>query len=414
MSAKEQMKFYDSWGSDATYPHMSVGWAWAFDTPFQWTKEIASHLGGTRQGMVMVWPKRLKDAGALRSQFHHVIDIAPTILEACGIEQPVTVNGAPQRPIEGVSMAYTWDNAHAQSTHRTQYFEMMGNRAIYHDGWMASTTPPAPPWLMGKAVFPKDVVNDYKWELYNLNEDFSQSRDLAPSMPEKLRGMQELFLVEATKYNVLPLNNTFLPRLVSARPSPGGSRTVFTYAGELANIPNSGAPNILNKSFTITADVDIPQPDTDGMIVTQGGRMAGYGLYVLKSKPVFLYDNLDMERFRWESDSALTPGKHSIVFDFKYDGGGLGKGGTGRLIVDGHEAVTKKLAHTIPFTLQWNETFDVGVDTGTPVEDKDYQVPFRFGGKINHLTVELKPEIVSHEDAALLQEKGGAGNAASE
>jgi arylsulfatase A-like enzyme len=415
MPIKEQMKFYDSWGSSATYPHMSVGWAWAFDTPFQWTKEIASHLGGTKQGMVMVWPKRLMDTGSLRSQFHHVIDIAPTILEACGIEQPVMVNGAPQKPIEGVSMVYTWNHAQAESTHRTQYFEMMGNRAIYHDGWMASTTPPAPPWLMGNAVFPKDVVNDYKWELYNLNEDYTQSHNLAASMPDKLKRMQELFLVEAAKYNVLPLDNSFLPRLISARPTPSGAeRTVFNYADELANIPNSGAPNILNKSYTITADVDIPSKNAEGMIVTQGGRMGGYGLYVLKGKPVFVYDNLDIERFRWQSESELTPGKHSIVFDFKYDGGGLGKGGVGHLIVDGREVATRQIAHTIPFTLMWDETFDVGVDTGTPIDDKDYQVPFRFTGKLNNLKVELRPAVLSTKDEALLQKKGGASNSASE
>jgi arylsulfatase A-like enzyme len=415
LPVKEQMKFYDSWGSSATYPHMSVGWAWAFDTPFQWTKEIASHLGGTKQGMVMVWPKRLKDTGSLRSQFHHVIDIAPTILEACGIEQPVMVNGAPQKPIEGVSMVYTWDHANADSKHKTQYFEMMGNRAIYHDGWMASTTPPAPPWLMGNAVFPKDVVNDYKWELYNLNEDYSQSHNLAASMPDKLRLMQELFLMEAAKYNVLPLDNTFLPRTIAARPTPSGAeRNVFTYANELANVPGSGAPNILNKSYTITADVDIPSKDSEGMIVTQGGRMGGYGLYILKGKPVFLYDYLDLERFRWQSESELSPGKHSIVFDFKYDGGGLGKGGTGRLIVDGSEVATRHLTRTIPFTFMWCETFDVGVDTGTPVDDKDYQVPFHFAGKLNNLKVELRPEPLSIKDEALLKKNGGSGNSANE
>jgi arylsulfatase A-like enzyme len=415
MPVREQMKFYDSWGSAATYPHMAVGWAWAFDTPFQWTKEIASHLGGTRQGVVMVWPKRLKDTGALRGQFHHVIDIAPTILEACGIEPPVTVNGAPQKPIEGVSMAYTWDQPNAPSRHRTQYFEMMGNRAIYQDGWMASTTPPAPPWLMGNAVFPNDVANDYKWELYNLNQDFTQNHDLASSMPDKLRSMQELFLVEASKYNVLPLDNTFLPRTISAHPSPGGERTLYTYGGggELANIPGSGAPKILNKSFTITADVDTAR-DSEGMIVTQGGRMGGYGLYLLKGKPVFVYDRLDIDRYRWQAEAALTPGKHSIVFDFKYAGGGLGKGGTGTLSVDGLKLASRTISDTMPFTMQWNETFDIGVDTGTPVDDEDYQVPFRFTGKLNKLTVELKPKALSAKDESLLKTKGGNANSASE
>ena len=229
----EQLKFYDVWGSAETTPHMSVAWSWAFDTPFKWTKQIASHFGGTRQGMAIAWPNRIKDAGGIRTQFHHIIDIVPTILEATGIPAPMMVNGIAQKPIEGVSMAYTFDkaNANAPSTRTTQYFEMFGNRAIYHDGWIASTTPPEGPWLMGLGAMP-DVVNGYKWELYNIAEDYSQNNDLAAKMPDKLREMQELFLVEAAKYKVLPLDNDVLDRVLAPRPSDTAGRTVFTYSGE--------------------------------------------------------------------------------------------------------------------------------------------------------------------------------------
>ena len=229
----EQMKAYDAWGSAETYPHMAVAWAWAFDTPFKWTKQVASHFGGTRQGMAIAWPNRIKDAGGIRTQFHHMIDIVPTILEATGIPAPVMVNGIAQKPIEGVSMAYTFDkaNADAASTRTTQYFEMFGGRAIYHDGWIAATTPPAPPWLMGTAKMPEDIVNGYKWELYNLKEDYSEYNDLAAKRPDKLRELQELFLMEATKYNVFPLDNSILTRVLTPRPSDDRRAERFYLSG---------------------------------------------------------------------------------------------------------------------------------------------------------------------------------------
>jgi arylsulfatase len=414
----EQMKAYDAWGSAATYPHMAVAWSWAFDTPFKWTKEVASHFGGTRQGMVIAWPNRIKDAGGVRAQFHHMIDIVPTILEVAGIKAPLVVNGIAQKPIEGVSMAYTFDKSSADvpSARHTQYFEMWGNRAIYHDGWIAATTPPAPPWLMGTAKLPTDLVNGYKWELYNIAEDYSEYNDLAARMPDKLREMQELFLVQAEKYNVFPLDNSVLQRVLAARPSYTAGRTVFTYSGELPGVPYSDAPNILNRSFTITADVRIPgglttgtvglagsQGAAQGMIVTLGGRFGGYGLYLLNGKPVFLYNFLDLERFRWEGQEALTPGKHTIVFDFAYDGPGFGRGGTGVLRVDDKDVATAKVQHTVPFLLTIDETFDVGVDTRTPVDDKDYQVPFRFTGKLDKLTFKLGPEQLVGSDHQIIQ-----------
>ena len=401
----EQLKFYDAWGSAATQPHMAVPWAWAFDSPFKWTKQVASFFGGTRQGMAMAWPGRIKDAGGIRTQFHHMIDIVPTILEATGIEAPVMVNGVAQKPIEGVSMAYTWDkaNANAPSKRETQYFEMFGNRAIYHDGWIAATPPPQPPWLMGTAKMP-EVLNGYKWELYNIADDYSENNDLSAKNPDKLRELQELFLVEAAKYNVFPLDNSILERLGAPRPSATAGRTVFTYSGEIAGLPPSNAPDILNKSFTITAEVDIPQGGAEGMLVTLGGRFGGYGLYALKGKPVFTYNLLGLERFRWEGQESLAPGKHTVAFDFKTDGPGFGKGGAGVLTVDGKEVAAKKIPHTIPFLMTIDETFDVGIDTRTPVDDKDYQVPFRFTGKIVKLTVKLGEEKLAGEERKAKQE----------
>lgn len=394
LPVEEQLKYLEAWGSEKTYPHMSVAWSWAFDTPFKYTKQVASHFGGTRQGMVMAWPNRIKDAGGIRHQFHHIIDIVPTILEATGVQAPIQVNGITQKPIEGVSMAYTWDkaNENAPSRRQTQYFEMFANRGIFHDGWYACTTPPAPPWLLGTAKLPEDVVNGYKWELYNLAEDFSQSNDLAEKMPDKLREMKERFLVEATKYQVFPLDNSVLPRLLTPRPSATAGRTEFNYTGVIAGLPPSDAPSIMNRSYTITANVDVPEGGGDGMIVTLGGRFGGFGMYLLKGKPVFTYNALGLARFKWVGEESLAAGKHTLVFDFKYDGPGFGKGGTGVLKVDDKELVVNQIPKSIPFLMTIDETFDIGMDLRTPVDDKDYQVPFRFSGKISKVTVKVGPE----------------------
>jgi len=257
------------------------------------------------------------------------------------------------------------------------------------------------------------VVDGYKWELYNIADDYSEYNDLAAKYPDKLRDLQQLFLVEAEKYNVLPLDNSVLPRIITPRPSATAGRTVFTYTGEISGLPVGDAPSILNKSYSITADVDIPQSGAEGMLVTLGGRFGGYGLYVLKGKPVFTYNLVDMARFRWEGP-ALTPGKHTIVFDFKYDGPGFGKGGTGILSVDGQQVDSKTIPHTIPFLMSIDETFDVGIDTRTPVDDKDYQVPFRFTGTLNKLTVNLKPEPMSAEDQKKWDEAAKQVNLAAE
>jgi arylsulfatase len=395
----EQLKFYDTWGSDVTYPHMAVAWSWAFDAPFKWTKQVASHFGGTRQGLAISWPARIKDAGGIRHQFHHVIDIAPTILEATGIKAPAMVNGIKQSPIQGVSMAYTFDKARANvpSTHKTQYFEIGSNRGIYSEGWYANTTPPVAPWVLNA---PMPAVAEYKWELYNLKEDYAQANDLAAKMPDKLKQMQALFLQEAAKYNVLPLDNRAFARAITPRPSATAGKTVFTYTGENVGIPEGNAPNILNKSFTITAEVDVPQGGGDGMIVTEGGRFGGYALYLLKGKPVFTYNLVMLLTARWANDgeAPLAAGKHTIVFDFKYDGPGIAKGGTGVLKVDGREVRTLSIPKTIPFIYAAAETFDVGVDTRSGVNDLDYKVPFRFTGKINKLTFNLGPSQLSAEE----------------
>jgi arylsulfatase len=302
-------------------------------------------------------------------------------------------------------MAYTFDkaNENVPSTRTTQYFEMFANRGIYHEGWYACTTPPVPVWRLGTAKLPEDVVNGYKWELYNLKEDYSQYNDLATQMPDKLREMKELFLVEGEKYNVFPLDNSVLPRIIAPRPSATAGRTVFTYSGELPGLTYSDAPSLLNKSYTITAEVDVPG-EGDGMIVTMGGRFGGYGLYLLKGKPIFTYNGLDLARFRWEGPEALAPGKHTVVFDFTYDGPGFGKSGTGILKVDDKEVANKKMPHTIPFLMTIDETFDIGSDLRTPVDDKDYQVPFRFNGKIEKLTFKLGPEQLTAEDRKVMRE----------
>jgi len=413
----EQMKFYDVWGSDQTYNHMAVGWSWAFDTPFKWTKQVAAYFGGTRQGLAISWPGHITDLGGIRSQFHHVIDIVPTLLEVTGIPAPVMVDGIAQKPIEGVSMAYTFDkaNANAPSTHRTQYFEMMGVRALYQDGWMLSTVPLRPPWeLLGTA--PQDPANAYQWELFDVSKDWTQNTNVAATNPAKLKQMQEQLLTELAKYQVLPLDASVATRMVLPRPNVTTGRTVFEYSGEtVTGIPGGAAPTLLNTSYTITAEVDIPQGGAEGMIHTNGGRFGGYGFYLLKGKPIFTWNLLALKRVRWESPEALTPGKHTLEFDFKYDGlgfatlafnsiSGLGRPGTGTLKVDGKVVATQKMEQTVPLTLQWDETFDIGADTGTPVDDRDYQVPFTFTGKLNKLTLKIDPPKLTPADEKQLKD----------
>ena len=411
----EQMKWYDVWGTEQTYNHMSAHWAWAFDTPFSWFKQICSHLGGVRQGMCISWPGRIKDAAGVRNQFTHVIDIVPTILEACGIQQPEYVDGIKQSPIEGTSFAYTFDqkNANEPSRHHTQYFEMMGDHAIYQDGWMLSTKVNRPPWEVFKEANP-DPVNNVTWELYDLSKDFSQCDDIAAQHPEKVKEMKELFLSEAKKYNVLPLDASVAARIVASRPNITTGRTEFVYTHPMTGLPQGDSPSLLNSSYTITADITVPKGGAEGMIVTSGGRFAGYGFYLLKGKSVFLWNLLDLKRVKWEGPDALTPGKHIVEFDFKYDGlgvgtlafnnlSGLGRSGVGTLKVDGKAVQTITMPHTLPMILQWDESFDIGSDTLTGVNDADYKPPFPLTAKLNKLTIKVDRPKLTEEDIKKLQ-----------
>jgi arylsulfatase len=418
--------FYDIWGTDKTYNHMAVGWTWAFDTPFSWTKQIASHLGGMTQGMCVAWPGHITDAGATRNQFHHVIDVVPTILEACGISAPEEVDGIKQKPIEGTSFAYTFDKASASepSRHKTQYFEMMGDHAIYHDGWIASTRVVRPPWITSGPVNP-DPMNNVTWELYDLTKDFTQCNDLAATNKTKLEELKGLFVQEAKKYQVLPLDASCATRLVSPRPNITAGRKEFVYTVPQTGIPQGDSPLLLNTSYKVTADIEVPSGGADGMLLTSGGRFAGYGLYLLKGKPVFLWNLADLKRIRWEGPEALSPGKHVVEFDFKYDGlgpetlafnnmSGIGRSGTGTLLVDGKEVARQTMQNTLPLILQWDENFDIGSDTGTPVCDEDYQVPFAFTGKLNKVTLKLDPPHLSPSDIKTLEQEAQRNNHAAE
>ena len=421
---EDQLKyFYDVWGSDKTYPHMAVPWTWAFDTPFSWTKQIASHFGGVRQGMAISWPAVIKDKGGIRNQFTHVIDIVPTILEATKIKAPEVVDGIRQKPIEGTSFMYTFDakNANAPSRHRTQYFEMLGDHALYHDGWIASTKVMRLPWDVAGAT-PQNPAS-YPYELYDLTKDWTQADNVAAKYPDKVKEMDKMFWAEAAKYQVLPLDASFATRAVAPRPNLAAGRTQFTWSGEITGTPNGDAPNILAASYIYKADVEIPDGGAEGMIVTQGGRFGGYGFYVLKNKPIFVWNLLDLKRVRWEASDALTPGKHTLEFDFNYDGlgfatlafnnvSGIGRGGTGVLKVDGKEVARQTMERTIPLILQWDENFDIGADTGTPVAE-DYQVPFKFTGKLDKLTLTIDRPKLSPEDIKKL-ESTGRNNRASE
>jgi hypothetical protein len=278
---------------------------------------------------------------------------------------------------------------------------MFGSRAIYHDDWIASAPPIVAPWDLTLAKPPTDVMNGFPWQLYDLHKDWTQADDLAAGMPDKLRDMKQLFTMEAEKYRVFPLDDTRLIRFIAPKPNYTPNRTEFTYSGELKNVmfPGyAGPPSLLNRSYTITAEIEIPQGGAEGMLVTDGGRFVGYGFYLLQGRPVFTWNLLGLDIIKWQAKEALAPGKHTLVYDWKYDGPGLGKGGTGTLNVDGNVVDSHPMPKSIPISLMWDETFNVGTDTGTPVDDKDYQVPFRFTGTIDKLTVKLGPEELSPED----------------
>jgi arylsulfatase len=381
------LQHYDELGGPTTYPHYAAGWAVAGDSPFEWTKQVASSYGGTRDGLVISWPKRIPAKGELRSQWHHVIDIAPTILEAAGLPEPKSVDGTPQTPIEGVSMLYTFADPSASSTHTTQYFEILGNRAIYHDGWLAGTVHRAP-W----EYTPRTTLENDKWELYDTRSDFSLANDLATRNPDKLREMQGLFMEEAIKYSVLPLDDRTIERLNAAlvgRPDLMAGRTSLTVHQGMTGMSENVFINVKNRSHTITADIEIPQGGANGVILAQAGRFGGWSLYIKDGKPAYAYNWLGLQQYTIASEQALSPGKSTIRFEFAYDGGGVGKGGTGTLFVNEQNVATGRIERTQCCVFSADEGADVGADQGTPVTDA-YATPFKFTGKIDDVTIDLK------------------------
>lgn len=388
---QDNLKAIDELGGPRHFNHFPSAWAHAMNTPFQWTKQVASHFGGTRNPMILSWPGRIGDPGGVRSQFIHTIDVAPTLYELCGITPPRELNGVPQRPIEGISFAFTLDDADAEGRRKTQYFELAGNRGLYHEGWMASS-PSFVPWEPNRGKWDPDTA---PWELYYVDEDFSQASDLAEQYPEKLRELQDMWWVEAARYNVLPLDwrggNPRMNDEAMGRPSLIRGRTRMEYFPGMVGLPDSVAPPMLNKSWTITAEVEVDGGPAEGMIVTHGGLEGGYGLYLREGRPTFVYNYLSLDRPTFAAREPLPPGKATIVVDFAYDGGGLGRGGDLTLSVNGKTVAEGRLERTVPVKLSIVEGLDVGMDGGSPV-DFTYQPPFPFTGRIEKVTVELKPE----------------------
>jgi len=386
-TVQDVLKYYDELGGPKTYGHYAAGWAVAGDTPFTWTKQIASSYGGTRNGMVVHWPKGIKAKGELRSQWHHVIDIAPTILEAASLPEPKSVNGTAQTPIEGVSLAYTFADPKAASRHTTQYFEIFGNRAIYHDGWLAGTVHRAAWEFKVRRPLEEDI-----WELYDTLSDFSLANDLAAKNPDKLKELQEIFLKEAVKNSVLPLDDRTLERLNAAmvgRPDLMAGRTSLTVHQGMTGMSENAFINVKNRSHTITADVNIPKSGANGVILAQGGRFGGWSLFVKDGKPTYTYNWLGLQRYTVAAKQVLPAGKTTIRVEFAYDGGGAGKGGVGTLFVNGKNVATGRIERTQCCAFSIDDAADVGADEGTPVTEA-YTVPAKFTGKIAKVTIELQ------------------------
>ncbi|HEY2799363.1 MAG TPA: arylsulfatase [Chthoniobacterales bacterium] len=398
------LQHLDELGSAKASNHIPVGWAWAANTPFQWGKQVASHFGGTRNPLVIAWPDRIKGAGGIRTQFHHVIDISPTILEAAHLPQPTEINGVKQKPIEGVSMVYSFDDPKAAGTRHIQYFEMLGNRALYKDGWIATARHGRLPWVTmgGGSDFDKD-----KWELYDLANDFSEANDVAAKYPQKLKELQNDFWVEAKKYNVLPLDDRFAERGdPSLRPSLIAGRTDFTYYPG-TRIPEPSAANTKNTSHTITATIEVPQGGGDGVLVAEGGAAGGYTLYIKDGKPVYEYNYMAHKRYKLAGVEPVSPGPAVIRVDFKYDGG-VGKGGSATLFVNDKKVAEARIDKTVPSRFG-PESFDVGMDNASPVS-KDYEPPFAYLGTIKKVDIHIAPSNLSASDRKKVLD--GARNAA--
>ena len=380
----------DQWGGPHTFPHMAAGWAVAFDSPFSWTKQVASDFGGTRNGMVIHWPAGIKEQGGIRTQFGHVIDVAPTILEAASLPEPKIVNGTPQTPIEGTSLVYSFDDADAKERHTTQYFEIFGNRAIYHDGWLARTLHRAP-WQTLK----QQPLESDKWDLYNVREDFSLANNLAAEYPQKLEELQALFMEEAEKYHVLPIDDRVIERVnpaLAGRPDLMDGRTSLTLYDGMNGMLENTFINVKNQSKTITAELEIPKGGANGVILAQGGRFGGWCLYMKDGKPAYTYNFLGLSRDTVAAKSAIPAGSATVVLDFKYDGGGAGKGGSATISVNGKTVAKGRIEKTQPLMFSADETADVGLDNQTPVVEgigigRDET---RFTGKIDKVTVKVK------------------------
>jgi arylsulfatase A-like enzyme len=375
----------DEFGTPAAYNHYAVGWAHAMDTPYQWTKQIASHWGGTRNGTIVHWPAGIRARGEVRSQFHHVIDVASTILEVAGLAEPLSVNGVQQRPLEGVSMAYSFDDADADDRHTTQYFEMFCNRGIYHEGWTAVTRHSIPWVATEMPAFDDDV-----WELYG-PDDWTQAHDLAAEQPEKLAELQRLFLIEAAKYNVLPLDDRRFERFnpdLAGRPTlvKGTSQLLF---GRMGRLTENSVVAIKNKSHAITAQVVVPEGGANGVILSQGGAFGGFVLYAKDGMPAYCYNLFGLQRFKVFGEDPIPAGEHQVRMEFTYDGGGLGKGGDVRLYVDGAQVAEGRVEGTVPMLFSADETTDVGSDTATPVSDDYGPKDSAFTGRVRWVQIDL-------------------------
>ena len=386
----DMLKKIDKWGGPETYPHMAAGWAVMFDTPYKWTKQMGSDHGGTKVGMAIRWPKGIKAKGELRTQFSHVIDVAPTILESAGLPEPKIVNGIVQRPMDGISMAYTFDKVDSKERHETQYFEMFGNRAIYHKGWYARTIHKAP-WERE----PRRKLSEDIWELYEVANDFSLINDLSSQHPEKLKELQDLFLKEAEKNYVLPIDDRTFERFIASnvsRPDLMEGRNSLTLAEGMYGMSENTFLNIKNKSKTITATVIIPEgTQATGIIIAQGGRFGGWAVYTINGTVAYDYNFLGMERFTVSSSEKLSPGEHEVILDFTYDGGGIGKGGAATIYVDGNLVGQGRIDKTQSGVFSADETADVGIDLATPVVESIGSGRIsKFNGNILSLKVEVK------------------------
>jgi arylsulfatase len=410
---EDLLKHYDEWGGPTTYPHMAAGWAVAGDTPFMWTKQVASNYGGTRNGLIVSWPRRIKPDAAVRPQFHHVIDVAPTVLEAANLPEPEVVNGTKQAPIEGVSMIYSFDDPKAASRRTTQYFEILGNRAIYHDGWFAATIHRAP-WEMK----PRRPLQEDVWELYDTRSDFSLVNDLAAKYPLKLKQLQAVFVEEAIKYRVLPLDDRGLERAIASavgRPDLMEGRTSLTLYEGMDGMTENVFINVKNRSLKITAEIEMPASDANGVLLCQGGRFGGWSLYVKEGRPTYCYNWLGMKQFTVAATVAAPAGRATIELDFKYDGGGPGKGGTATLLVNGKKVGEGRIEHTQPAIFSADETADVGQDDATPVTEDYGQRDNAFTGRIHKITIQVKPmEVAAKLEAPGPRDEALAKRAASD